>query len=136
MKRFLFGLAILLTAGNLYAQNPTITGIRLDIYRVSDQNTSLTSQSYQMAVITCGQTPAPANAVTINPTTLEWTDPNDSTKVCKTNVSTFVNALVAGDYVGKISYIYSDGVIGGASSASNPFTRFLYAIPSGPRFVR
>lgn len=139
MRNFFKTLTFLLTGMFLLpviarAQVPTITGVQLDIYKVSDQTKVITTLSITNP--TCNLVASPANSAVVNPIKLEYNDPVNATKVCQVDISAAINALAADDYIGKAFFKYSDGAVGGTSTASNPFTRFFYALLTNLRFVR
>lgn len=140
MRRVWLGLGWLLAmaaSSPLYAQAvPTITGVKVDLYRAADLVTVVTSTTVPVAGYVCNLAPSPANAATINPTILEFDDPVTTGRVCRADIRPMINALVAGDYLAKATYQYSDSGTGGTSAASNPFTRFLYALLTNLRLVR
>lgn len=117
-------------------QAPTVTGIKQDIYKQSDTNTVVSTKTYPSSQFLCNQTPPPVDTVTINPSAFIWDDSANAGKVCKITDKAFFDSLAPGDYLGKLTYIYSDGTLGGPSNASNPFTRFVASIPTGVRIVR
>jgi hypothetical protein len=136
MKRFILASLLVLIPVIAAAQTPTLTGVRLDVYIPTDLVKTIDSQVFAVSVITCGLTPSPANAATVNPNKAEWVDTADTTKVCRMDVTQLINVLPAGNYVVRAFNHYSDGSIGGASTVSNPFTRFILTVPTGLRIVR
>jgi hypothetical protein len=132
----LWAALVLITAQTASAQVPTITGIKQDLYSVSDVTKIISSKTYQSSQFVCNQTPPPINTITVNPSTFVWDDPVNATKVCTVADKTLFDSLVAGDYLGKATFLYSDGTTGGTSNPSNPFTRFIALTPQNPRIVR
>lgn len=130
----LVALAIWLASTPVLAQNPTITGVRLVIFKSSAPTVPVNTVNVTSFV--CGGDHSAANASTVNPGVLEWDDPTTAGKACKADIAAIVNALPVDQFVGTAAFVYSDGSTGPASVASNPFTRFIYATLTGLRFVR
>ncbi len=123
-------------APSMFAQAPTITSLKVDVYKVSAPTVSVATVTIPIAQPTCNLTPAPVVAVTVNPSNVEYTDPVNAGRVCRADVAALVNGLPPEDYISKAAFLYSDATVGGTSLASNPFTRFASSIPLGLRFVR
>lgn len=126
--------ACLLLAGTAQAQLPTITSVKVDLV---NGGTVLGTQTYSWTAVTCNLTPtALPTTLVINPRYIEFDDPATAGRACRIDAGTFLNAQPNGSYFGQVSFVYSDGGVGGPSAQSNPFTRFLYAVATGLKFVR
>jgi mannose/fructose/N-acetylgalactosamine-specific phosphotransferase system component IIC len=117
-------------------QAPTVTGIRIDLARLSSPATVAASTVIPIAQPTCNLAPTVLPPVTVNPLQVEWTDPALPTRVCRASIPVTLTALVPAEYQATAMFVYSDGSVGPASAASNPFTRFDAAIPQGLKLVK
>lgn len=136
MKKLVLTLAFLAFASPAFAQL-TVTGAKMELFRVSAPTIVVNTQTYQVSTWQCNQTnPAPVTGPVINPNRLVFDDSNNAGRACIVDVSTFINATVAGDYHVTVKLVYNDGSEGGASNVSNPFTRFIAAVVTGVRLVR
>jgi len=117
-------------------QTPTVTGIRIDLARLSAPATVVASTVIPIAQPTCNLAPTTLPPVTVNPLQVEWTDPALPTRVCRAAIPVTLTGLVPADYQATAVFVYSDGSVGGTSLPSNPFTRFDAAIPQGLKLVK
>jgi hypothetical protein len=128
---------VLAVATPAFAQVPTITGIRIDLARISTPTVVAGSTIIPIAQPTCNLAPTTLPPVTVNPLQVEWTDPALPLRVCRAAIPLTLTGLVPADYQATATFIYSDPLyIGGTSTASNPFTRFDVATPVGLKLVK
>jgi hypothetical protein len=76
------------------------------------------------SAIQCAQSRGVAPAISINPVSVRWSDPNDSTRDCVADASAFLRTLPAHalPYVATVTVADGNG-ISGRSAASNVFFR-------------
>lgn len=136
MKKLILVALFVLIPGIARAQNPTITGIRNEIYFTSNTTAIVATKSYPSSQFVCNLAPPVINTATVNPTIFVWDDPNNVGKVCAITDKALFDSLQPGDYISKAAFLFSDGTTGGTSDPSNPFTRFIGSIPQKLRIVR
>lgn len=120
----------------MFAQAPTVTGVKIDIAKVSAPTVVVASTVIPIAQPVCNLAPTTLPAVTVNPQQVEWTDPALPARVCRAAIPVTLGSLVPDNYQGVASFVFSDGSVGLASPVSNPFTVWLSPIPAGLRFVK
>lgn len=89
MKRGLFVLVLCLVAYPVFAQTVSTPETPISYtFEIRDaQNNAVSTQLYNMSVITCGQVKPPLPILPpLNPTTLYWDDPQSIALACQTNV--------------------------------------------------
>lgn len=118
-------------------QVPTVTGIRIDLSRLSTPGVVAATTIIPIAQPQCNLAPTVLPTVTVNPQQVEWTDPTLPARVCRAAIPVTLTGLVPADYQAVATFIYSDPLfIGGTSLPSNPFTRFDVLTPQGLKLVK
>ncbi len=118
------------------AQVPTIASVKVDIFRAATPTTLVTSVTVPWSTFTCNLPKTVLPPVTVNPANAEFDDPALAGRACKGSIATTLDARTPDQYVAAYTFIYSDGISGGTSTPSNPFTRSDYQTPQGAKVVR